>query len=139
MFTLYTVLLTVHILAVVAWLGGGIFAFLVSRQVQAADGPRFAAAVSASAAVFPAAGGIAALSGIGMWIDGPWGFGEPWILIAVAGWIASSAVGGSQVSAAVKRWAEGDQAAAATYARYARVDLAILALVVADMVIKPGA
>lgn len=139
MLTLYTFLLTVHILAVIVWMGSAVFAFLISRQVDAAEGVPVAAAVERAATVFPVAGVVAAASGIGLWIDGPWGLGELWILIAVVGWLASSAIGGSQISPAVERWAQGDTAGAIAYQRVARVDLAILTLVVIDMVIKPGA
>ncbi len=39
----------------------------------------------------------------------------------------------------VRKWHEGDQAAAAHFRQLARVDLTVLTLVVADMVIKPFA
>jgi hypothetical protein len=40
---------------------------------------------------------------------------------------------------AVERWTGGDMEGAAAYKRFATIDLSILALVIADMVIKPFA
>jgi hypothetical protein len=76
--------------------------------------------------------------GIGLWIDGPWGAGEPWIGIAVAGWLISSVVGATQLGPAVKRWNEGDVAARAKFVKVAQFDSLLLILIIADMVMKPG-
>ncbi len=88
---------------------------------------------------FPITSGLTGLVGILLWIDGPWGFGEPWILIAVVGWIASSVIGATQLGPKVEHWAQtGDRASFDAYLRLAPVDLVMLVLIVADMVMKPG-
>lgn len=135
MFDLYAVLLTLHILAVIAWVGSGVLAFLIARRVE---DPSFPTWVNSIGPIFPVTSFAAALAGIGLWIDGPWGFGEPWILIAVAGWLVSGFLGGARIEPAVRRWAEGDQTGRADYLKIARVDLSIMVVIVADMVMKPG-
>ena len=137
MFTLYTVLLTVHILLVVAWLGSSITLQVITRT--ATDNPNWPPIFYGFAEKwFPPITGLTALFGILLWIDGPWDFGEPWILIAVVGWLISSVVGATQLSPNVKRWSEGDPAGRAAFVKIAQVDALLLILIVADMVMKPG-
>jgi hypothetical protein len=135
--TLYTVLLTLHILLVICWLGAGITTVVISRMAAGNDA-WVGILEPFSSRWFPAASGLAGLTGVLLWIDGPWSFGEVWILLAVAGWVISSAIGATQLGPGVVRWAKGDLAGRAQYERLAPVDLAILLLIVADMVIKPG-
>ena len=137
MFTLYTVLLTLHIIAVISWLGAGITVQVISAQAR--NDVAWPPVLSGFAQRwFPAVSGLAALTGVLVWIDGPWAFGEVWVLLAVAGWIASSAIGATQLSPLTERWAGGDVAARDRFLQLARVDSVILVLIVADMVIKPG-
>jgi hypothetical protein len=137
MFTLYTVLLTLHISVVVAWVGAGMTVHVITRQ--SVDNPAWPGIlVRFSEKWFPAVSGLAALTGILLWIDGPWGFGDLWILLAVAGWIASAAIGATQLSPRAARWAGGDQAVRAEFLTLVQVDQALLFLIIADMVLKPG-
>ena len=145
MLSLYTVLLTLHIVFVVAWVGAGITQTVLARQLVGAGGANQAYAQQLEwfgAKWFPTASGLAGLAGIGLWIDGPWGLGEPWIIIAVAGWIASSVIGATQLGPGVAKWrangAAADDPAWARVLLFARIDQAILILVIADMVMKPG-
>lgn len=136
MFTLYTVLLTLHILFVVGWLGASVTLQVISHHAK--DDPAWPPLMNAFAGPwFPAVGGLAALTGVLMWIDGDYDFGTLWILIAVAGWIASSAIGATRLNALSERWSQGDTAARTMFLQVARVDAMILVLIVADMVIKP--
>jgi hypothetical protein len=137
MFSLYTVLLTLHILLVVLWVGAGVTVQVITRM--ATDNPNWPAIFYPFAEKwFPAVSGLTGLVGIGLWIDGPWGAGEPWIGIAVAGWLISSVVGATQLAPAVKRWSEGDVAARAKFVKVAQFDSLLLILIIADMVMKPG-
>jgi uncharacterized membrane protein len=137
MFTLYTVLLTIHILLVVAWLGAAITVQVITRM--ATDNPNWPPIFVAFAEKwFAPISGLTGLFGIFLWIDGPWDFGEPWIGIAVAGWLISSVVGATQLAPNVKRWSEGDVSARARFVKIAQFDALLLVLIVADMVIKPG-
>lgn len=137
MFTLYTVLLTLHILAVIAWLGAGVTVHTITAL--SGDDPAWPRIFTAFAEKwFAPISGVTGLLGILLWIDGPWELGELWILLAVVGWIASSVIGATRLSPSVKRWAEGDAAGRVAYRRFAPIDITILVLIVADMVIKPG-
>ena len=90
MLDLYTVLLTVHILSVIAWFGTGMAVYVLSRRITPESRPFFTEhARWLGTKWFPATSGVAALSGIGLWIDGPWELGTVWIWIAVAGWVAT--------------------------------------------------
>lgn len=140
MLTLYTVLETLHVLAVICWLGAGItqqvMAVATGRGKPYADqlawfGKRW----------FPAVSGITGLLGILLWIDGPWDFGELWIGLAVAGWLASMIIGATQLGPRAERYAASgatDTKVWAEFERLVRIDTVILLLIVADMVIKPG-
>jgi uncharacterized membrane protein len=137
MFTLYTLLLTLHILLVILWLGAAITVQVMARQNA---GNEAAAPMLEAFAErwFPAVSGLTGLVGILLWIDGPWDFGDLWILLAVAGWLFSSALGATQLGPSVKRWAQGDIAARDHFLRLAAIDQTILVLIVFDMVMKPG-
>ena len=140
MFTLYTLLLTLHILAVIAWFGTGLALFVLSRRVTAETEPFFTDhARWLGSKWFPATAGAAALTGIGLWIDGPWELGTTWIWIAVAGWVVTGVLATTQMDPAVGRWHGGDRTAAAKVRLLAQIDLALMTLIVADMVMKPGA
>lgn len=137
MFTLYTVLLTLHILAVIGWLGAAVCVQVLTAQARdQAAWPsmllRFAQGW------FPPITGVTALLGVLLWIDGPWAFGELWLLLAVAGWLASAVIGARVLTPLVERWAAGDAAAGDRFKRLVKADTVLLVLIVADMVIKPG-
>ena len=138
MFTLYTVLLTLHILLVICWLGAGITTTVISRQC---NGDTAWAPLLAPLARkwFPITSGLTGLVGILLWIDGPYGFGELWILLAAAGWFISSGIGSTQLGPKVEKWAEtGDRQYFDAYMKLAPIDLGLLVLIVVDMVMKPG-
>ena len=137
MFTLYTVLLTLHILLVVSWLGASVTVQVITRM--AGDDPGWPPLFNTFAQRwFPPISGVTGLVGIALWIDGPWDFGELWILLAAVGWLISSVVGATQLAPRVERWSKGDVAARAEFMTYAAADLGLLVLIVCDMVLKPG-
>lgn len=138
MFSLYTVLLTLHILLVICWLGAGIATTVISRQCK--GDPSWAPLlVPLARKWFPITSGLTGVVGILLVIERPYGFGEPWIAIAIAGWLISSFVGATQLGPRVEKWAEtGDREAFDSYMRLALIDIALLTLIVADMVMKPG-
>ena len=146
MFTLYTVLLTVHIVLVVLWVGAGSAQAVIGQRALKGGpaGREFYAEQLEwfGTKWFPAVSGLAALFGVLLWIDGPWELGEVWILIAVVGWIVSSVIGATQLGPAVQAWREGgarvDDPAWAKLQRFVRIDQVLLMLIIADMVIKPG-
>jgi uncharacterized membrane protein len=145
MFTLYTVLLTLHILLVVAWVGAGLTQAVIGQRVVAtARGADFYADELDwfGQRWFPLVSGLTGVVGILLWIDGPWGLGEPWLIIAVVGWLISSAVGATQLGPRVARWREeGHRLDDPTFKQFqtlVRVDIVLLLEIIVDMVLKPG-
>jgi hypothetical protein len=137
MFTLYTLLKSLHILLVIMWLGAAIAVQVIARQSRddATAGPILA---RFGERWFPAVSGLTGLTGILLWIDGPYDFGELWILLAVGGWLVSSFFGATRLGPNVVKWSQGDTAARDVFLQMAAIDQVILVLIVFDMVMKPG-
>jgi uncharacterized membrane protein len=147
--TLYEGLKALHVLVVAGWLGGGIVQYILverARRRSAGDGLAFAReAEFLGSRYFPLLALGALVTGIGLIIDGDLSFGDLWITLALAGWLVSGVLGGALMGPTLKKlFAQseaGDPAAPGTFARFltlVRVDILILALVVVDMVVKPG-
>ena len=137
--SLYEALKAIHVMAIAIWVGA---AFLQLVQAGRADETRrlsvLAEAQFAGAKVFPVASGFALLTGLAMVIESEGvGFGDLWVGLAIAGWLASSIIGAVFIDRHVKAAMEGDAAAYGRILTIARVDLLILLLVIVDMVVKP--
>ena len=145
----YELLLFLHIASAITWLGAGLYVqFIASRAQRARDFDNLARIArevgAASNAYFIPASLATLLFGILTTIDGPWSFGDLWILIGLAGWAATFATGTFFLGPSGKRIAEllqSDRAAAVNEIRrvllISRIDLVVLYTVVADMVLKP--
>ena len=152
MFEIYPILKFVHIAAVVCWVGGGVMLSILVEQVRRggnADelasiikrmewfGPRFFSPLMV----------VTLIAGIGLTQIG-WNFSQAWVSIGFLGLIISGAIGGGYMSRKGRALTEliaskgANSAEAQTALRQllmaARIDLLVLAIVVADMVIKPG-
>jgi uncharacterized membrane protein len=149
--SLYELLLFLHITAVIVWLGAGsLINLLAFRSDRAADldGLRRVArdAGELSLKLFMPASIATLILGIFLTIDGPWSFGNLWIVIGLGG-IAATIVTGATVlgprsgALSAQLDAEGMTPEAAIKIKQlltlARIDLVVLYLVVADMAIKP--
>lgn len=150
--TLYDTALFLHVVAIALWLGAGVALMSFLQMASKAGSLDVAAAVVArdeklGSTLFPAAGVVALLSGAWLVHDGPWGWGDPWISIGLTGIFAAILFGaivhgrmGKRASALVEA---GDLPAVqrhlARWARLSWIDVAIIVLVIADMVFKPGA
>jgi len=92
--TLFKVLLFVHVLAAAAWVGGGLFAFLLGWRLRRANDPVRMASLAREFSEFggtyfaPVAVGTI-LAGVWLVIEGDLGFDHFWILSAFAVWIYS--------------------------------------------------
>jgi hypothetical protein len=92
--------------------------------------------------------GLLLLMGIALVIKGPWEFSDAFVLIAIAGWVASAALGifflgpqGGKLQTALTERGSTDPEALEQVKRVvlvSRLDILILTIVVADMVFKPG-
>jgi uncharacterized membrane protein len=150
---LYEILKFVHVLAAAAWVGG-----VVLSQVQAAwvakknDPHDFNSFIDFQAYLgtryFMPLAIVVVAAGIGMVLDGPWEFTDTWIIIGIALYAASVAMGagflGPQSEKIKQALAAGGPPDTALQAKIdkvvlvSRIDMVVLILVVADMVIKPG-
>jgi uncharacterized membrane protein len=150
--TRYELLIFLHIAASVVWLGAGfLMAVLVLGAGRAGDRVKEAGhhrdvGWLAPRVFIPASMSVLVL-GILLVIDGPWTFGELWIVIALAGWAASFLLGflyfkpeGERIGALVEEHGPSHPEVGRRIHRLNVVDrmqLVILFLIVGDMVAKP--
>ena len=150
---MYKLLLYVHIVCAVIWVGGAIYAqvlaFRVARSPDPAELPRLARHIEyIGTRVFMPAAILLFLAGVGMTLQ-QWSFGQTWIALGVALWVLSAAVGAVYLGPRVKRAAElfeaegpTSQAGRALIDRLflvARLELVSFAVIIGLMTFKPGA
>jgi uncharacterized membrane protein len=152
LFTTYKVLLLIHILCAVIWVGGGIMIQLLAlRVVKARDtayGAGFSRDISFVAmTTFIPASLLLVISGFGLVHEGHWDW-SGWLVFGLVVWAASFLSGalylGPQSKALGVAMAEHGFESQQAQARlrnillHSRIELLFLILVVCDMVLKPG-
>ena len=152
--SLYDALLALHVLMAVTWVGSNIANnILGARRLRtASDADKVALARElewyGNHVLVPATL-LLLLSGFGIVAEGDLSLGEPWIVIALAGWCISFVLGAGFAGPQLKRFfteveAAGNTLTAGSTARMqrillvARIEVAMLVLIVIDMVVKPG-
>ena len=151
MVTTYTVLKTIHILAVVVWVGGGaMLTMLIGRARRASDTGTLLTLVRqvqfVGPRVFAPSSLIAVGTGIWLVLDGDLDW-DLWVILGLVGWAATFVTGnfflrpaGERLGAALEARGPDDPEAMGYVTRIlnvARVDQLVLLLVIVDMVIKP--
>ncbi len=146
-------LLTVHVLAVAAWIGAAMAMQVISRRMgpstDAAVVDQFARdAEAVGKYLFGPAAVLLLVTGAALVVRQDISWGEPWVVLGLGAMIAAGAVGGAFLIPEGRRIAVladqpgHDPAEVRARARHrfliARIDLAVLVLAVADMVFKPG-
>jgi uncharacterized membrane protein len=149
---MYQLLLYVHIVSAVIWVGGAFaiqaLAILVSRSDDPMELPRLGRNLEMiGSRVFMPAAIILFIAGALMTIQ-KWSFGNTWIAVAVALWILSALGGGLYLGPRAKRVAalfdaEGPSSVAARELigrlfLVTRLELVSFAIIIALMVFKPG-
>lgn len=149
----YEIFLALHVLAAVIWIGGGIaLSVQMERARRTNDATRMAALIADSewmgSRFFGPASGVLLIAGIFLVVIGRWAWETPWVLIGIAGFLASAVLGSAVVGKASKQVNQliadrgiDDVEVRAGLDRvvlYSRIDLLILVLVVIDMTLKPG-
>jgi uncharacterized membrane protein len=149
----YEILLFLHLLTAIVWLGGGfMLQVLVIRAERAGDGlllKKIAenAGWLAQRVFIPSSLAVLVL-GILLTIEGPWGFGDLWIVLGLVGYAVSFLTGilflepeGKRIDAAMTAHGPGSPQAAHHVRRInvvQRMEMVILFLVVAVMALKPS-
>lgn len=144
----------IHVMSAIVWVGGGIFVQIYATKLNRAGDPqqltRFAHDVaSLGNKVFAPASGLVTLMGITMVIYSPAiYFSETWIIIGLAGAIATFITGMFFIGPAAEKLAKtveaegmGSPTVQASIKRIftiSRIDQIVLILVVLNMVFKPG-
>jgi uncharacterized membrane protein len=152
MFTLYTVLKSLHVIAVVVWIGGGATLVHLMASLGREREPVALSALLRNGAiigqrVYAPATLVLVVTGFWMIANGNLDF-ELWIILGLIAWLAGAVHGalfmGKQSAKLSEEVAAGTVAGEAIGGRlrtiilHGSVELGILLLVVADMVIKPG-
>jgi len=147
---MYQLLLIIHILGAIVWIGGGIYSMLEARRIG--DDRRKLSeyldhADWTGTRVFGPAAFITLLAGIGLVVssDG-WSFGQLWIWLAIGLFVVSLAIGAGYYGPAYARIREliaSDDHAGLQQARkrldlVTQIDAGILVAIVVLMVTKPG-
>lgn len=148
----YALFRVVHVGVAVFWVGGGILLTILALKAERADDPNEVVTLARWAAwvgerLFAPAGGIVLLAGIAMMVNTDWGWGRFWVVVGLLGYAATMVTGMAFLSPQAKRIAALSASKGATAPEtlaairkiilVARVDVAVLLLVVVDMVTKP--
>ena len=146
----YEILLFLHIGAAIVWLGSGFFLQMLIFRAESEGDSGLTRGIASNSGwlaqrIFIPTSLAVLVLGILLTIEGPWSFGDLWIVLGLAGYAASFLIGilfqepqGKRIHAAMEA---GDQARAASLIRQinavARIELVILFLVVGVMALKP--
>ena len=149
----YEWLLFFHIAAAIVWLGSGVAVQVLAFRANSAEDPARMVTIAHEAEWFgmriflPSSLTVLVL-GIILTVDGPWDFGQTWIILALIGWGLSFVTGAAFLGPESGRIgkllaAEGPESPAvrARIQRMflvSRIELVLLYLIVLDMVVKPG-
>ncbi len=150
---LYRVLLFIHVSAVIAWVGSGfLFQIFTERATTTGDIAKLKTVVEEGerlgTTLFGPTSVIVLATGLWLVFEGGWGFDHVFVIGGLVGVAASITLGAAVIGPTTKRL-EGEFASSTTMrpemwgplARLrnaGRVDLAIMAVVVFLMKVKPG-
>ena len=149
----YDWLLFFHIAAAIVWLGGGAAIQVLAIRANRADDPARMTGIASDAEwigmrIFLPSSLIVLVLGIILTVDGPWDFGQTWIILALIGFGMSFVTGaaflGPESGRISKLLAAEGPESPAVRARIqriflvSRIELGLLYLIVLDMVLKPG-
>ena len=150
--TSYELLVLLHIITVIVWLGAGFTMDLLFLRAVRTGNPADLGKTGEFQEwlvprLFIPSGVLTLVFGVLLVFDGPWSFGDVWILIGLVGWVAAWGVGFLVIRPQAEKMTEivmqhGPMSPEAhRQARLltvvSRVQLLSLFLVVADMVLKP--
>ncbi|MEO5884881.1 MAG: DUF2269 family protein [Candidatus Limnocylindrales bacterium] len=150
---MYQVLLYIHIVCAIIWVGGAFYTQLLAIRVGRSDDPSDLPKLGRHIAflgmrVFLPASILLFVAGLVM-VAQQWSFGQLWVSVAMALWIVSALTGAlylgprtEKIAALFEAEGPASTAGRALLARVflvARLELVSFAVVLALMVFKPGA
>jgi uncharacterized membrane protein len=150
----YSLFKAVHVTFAVVWVGGGVLLVILALMAERTGDPEQLAGVARQAAfagerIFAPAGLVVFLMGIAMMINTNFGWGKFWVVVGLIGYVATFVTGIAVLAPLARRInvsiEERGPTAPETIALIqrilliARVDIAVLLIVVLDMVTKPFA
>lgn len=148
----YELLKTIHVLSLATWFGSGLAILVIGVRVLGTGSRGYSNfLVNASwwaGRAHPGAGVVLLITGFAMVGDADFiDFGDTWVWLGLLGLIAAMGLGGALIGRTADALVEKVETTGFTDAQlpsvrqlnlYVRIELAILVLVVADMVAKPG-
>jgi uncharacterized membrane protein len=150
--TWYFIFKTVHVLFAVIWIGGGALLTIYGLRAERAGDPSEVSQIAKMAAfagekVFAPAALVVLAAGIGMTLNANIGYDQFWLIFGLIGFATTFVIGMGVLGPRAKRLhaiaaekgpeAPETQAAISEILLIARVDMAMLLLVIIDMVAKP--
>ena len=150
----YEILLFLHIAGATIWLGSGFLLQVLFYRGKKTDDTVLIERISASTQwlaqrIFIPASLLVVVLGVLLTIEGPWEFGQLWIVLGLAGFAATFLIGVGLIEPTGKRlheaMAQHGPAHPATLRQSDRIDalgkldLALLFVIVFDMTLKPTA
>jgi uncharacterized membrane protein len=150
----YSAFKAVHVLGAIVWIGGGSLITILAILAERKNDPVELATVARQAAmvgerIFAPAGLVVVAMGIAMMANTNWGWGKFWVTAGLVGYAITFVTGIGVLSPGTKKIVAlteekgathpDTQAAIKRILLIARVDVAMLVLVVVDMVVKPFA
>jgi uncharacterized membrane protein len=150
---MHELLLTVHILAAIIWLGGAVMMHILGRRTLARGNGQeihtFSTEINAiGGRLYPAMSIVLLIAGVLLVSEAGYDFGSLWITLAFVGWGLSFLIGvgyygpqGKKLDALVAEQgplAPGVAANVRSALTVNQVELLILFLVAIDMTVKPG-
>jgi uncharacterized membrane protein len=150
----YGLFKAIHVTSAVLWVGGGIMLTILAIVAERSNDPLQIANVARQAATvgekfFAPIGLVTFLMGLAMMLNTNWGWGHFWIVIGLIGYATTFGIGIGLISPTVKKLHAVIETNGPTHPDsialikrvmlIARVDAALLLIVVLDMVTKPFA
>jgi uncharacterized membrane protein len=153
-FGVYNLLLFIHIGAAITWVGGAILLNIQAFRIMSTGDPLRIAHLAGDAEffgtrVFMPAALVVVVAGVSLVLNGGWGFGHLWVILALLAFAYSFITGAfylgpqsGRIKKGIERQggsAEGDVAdMIKKVLTVSRIELGILIVIVFLMVFKPG-
>ena len=149
----YLAFKAVHVVSAVLWIGGGAFLTFMAMATERSDDPGRLIEVARQAEwgatrIFVPASFVVLGMGIALTINGDLDWGQFWLVFGLVAWAISTAIGVGFLTPRIKTLNSlidergerdpGVQAAVRPILLAARLDIALLLLIVVDMTVKPS-